>query len=170
MKRDIVRIATLATVLSALALPVSTHAAGIPDNKVVVVRIRAIDGLDATASSVKINRNEQYMAGARYHVSKTALSNLDGVRTLILVERRTDSMAGGELTQTVKLEAMGVNGDVFSVAGADGKNVNYAVDVLNDGSVDLLGPKDRIVVRPGEYQIWKVESAQLVTRDRIRLY
>lgn len=170
MKRFIVHSATLATMLCALALPVSASAAGIPDNKVVVVRIKAIDGRDAAASSVKVNRSEQFMAGARYHVSKSAVSNLDGVRTLVLVERRTDSVAGGELTQTLKMEAMGVNGDVFNVTGTDGKSVSYAVDVLNDGSVDLLGPKDRIVVRQGEYQIWKIQSAQLVSRDRINLY
>ena len=170
MKRIIVHFASLATVLCALALPASTQAAGIPDNKVVVVRIKAIDGRDANVNSVRVNRSEQFMAGARYHVSKSAISNLDGVRTLVLVERRSDAVSGSELTQNVKLEALGVNGDMFSVTGADGKSVNYAVDVLNDGSVDLLGPGDRIVVRPGEYTIWKIESAQLVTRDRINLY
>lgn len=175
MKRCIVHSATLVAVLaatvaaSALA-PAPARAGGIPDNKIVVVRIKAIDGLDKSAANIQVNRTEQFVRGGRLHVSRSAVSSLDGVKTLVLVERRNDAMSGADLVQTVKLEASAVNGDMFSVTDADGKKLNYGIDILNDGSVDLLGPKDRIVVREGAYQIWKIESASLVSRDGIDLY
>lgn len=173
MKRCIVHFATLATVLAAFiasTAPAPAQAGGIPDNKIVVVRIKAIDGLDKSAANVQVNRTEQYVRGGRLHISRGAIANLDGVRTIVLVERRNDSMSGADLVQNVKLEATAVNGDMFSVTDADGKKLSYGVDILNDGSVDLLGPKDRIVVRNGQYQIWKIESTELVSRDGIDLY
>lgn len=170
MKRCIVHFATLATVLAAFVAVMPAQAAGIPDNKIVVVRIKAIDGLDKSAANVTVNRTEQYVRGGRLHISRGAIASLDGVRTIVLVERRNDSLSGADLVQNVKLEAAAVNGDMFSVTSVDGKKFSYGVDILNDGSVDLLGPKDRIVVRDGQYQIWKIESASLVSRDGIDLY
>ncbi len=154
-------------VATGLAVAVQPASAG----DIAVIRIKAIDGLYVPGSDIAVSKDTKFMATSRVRVSRSAVSSLDGVKTLVLVERRSDAKAGDKVQQTITDEVMAINGDTFTLKGADGKSLTYSVDVLSDGSVDLLGPKDSIRARSGGmYQIWKIESASLVSRDRITLY
>ena len=151
----------------ALAAAASGPAYAQESGKVAVIHIKAIDGIDARTDDVQVTRDDRFSTGARYRVRSADVSSLGGVKTLVLIERRVDSRSGGELIQRYTQEVMAVGGDHFTVRGLDGKDVSYTVDVLSDGSVDLIGPGDRIVAKDREYHIWKVEKTDLVSADRI---
>jgi hypothetical protein len=157
-----------AAALALAAAAASGPALAQESGKVAVIHIKAIDGIDARTDEVQVTRDDRFTAGSRYRVKSSDVSSLGGIRTLVLIERRVDSRSGSELTQRYTEEVMAVGGDQFTVRGLDGKDLTYTVDVLSDGSVDLIGPGDRIVVRDrGEYHIWKVEKTDLVSADRI---
>lgn len=171
MKRNVMQTATLLLLLiTGLAITSQGVMAAVSE-RVAVVRIKAIEGLDVNAASVQVNRSEQFVAGARYHISRAAVPSLDGIKTLVLIDHRTDALEGGDLVQNQKMEVLAVKGDRFSIRGPEGKELFYTVEVLSDGSVDVIGSGDKIVARPhGEYKVWKIEGASLVSRDRISLY
>ena len=136
--------------------------------KVAIIQIQAIDGLDTDAGNVVVNRKIQYTAGSLYHIDKSVLPSLNNVKTLVLVERRVDTRKGDDLVQNITQEIIASGSDHFNVTGIDEREISYAVDVLKDGSVDLIGPGDRIVAREaGEYHIWKITKTDLVNPDRI---
>lgn len=154
-------------VISGLTVAVQPALAG----DIAVIRIKAVDGLYVPGTEVSVTQDTKFMASANVRVARSAVSSLDGVKTLVLVERRSDAKAGDKLNQTVTNEVMALNGDTFTLKGVDGKSLTYSVDVLSDGSVDLIGPKDSIKARSGGvYQIWKIESTSLMSSDRITLY
>jgi hypothetical protein len=160
------RLVQFAAILVLAAIPAGTVRAA-EGEKVAVIQIKAIDGLDSRAANVEVTRDDRFAAGSRYHLNRSALSSIGGVKTLVLVERRADAMSGRDLVQKYTQEVVAVSGDQFTVKGIDGKDLTYTVEVLRDGSVDLIGPGDRIVVRDGRYQIWKVEKTALVDASRI---
>jgi len=168
MKPSIVQNAIL-SLLVATGLAVAVQPATAQD--IAVIRIKAIDGLYVPGADIEATKDMKFMATSRVRVARSAVSSLDGVKTLVLIERRADAKSGDKVAQNTTTEVMAVNGDAFTVKGVDGKTYTYAVDVLSDGSVDLLGPKDMIKARSGGvYQVWKIESASMMSRDRISLY
>ena len=170
MKLTIMQNAMLLLIAAGIAIPALPAAADM-NERIAVVRIKAIDGLEAGGAPIQVTRTQQFVVGSTVRLSRTAVPSLDGVRVLVLVDRRTDALSGGEMVQNHKDEVLAVRGDSFTLKGVDGREVTYAVDVLSDGSVDLLGPGDRIIARAqGEYKVWKIESSSLVSRDRITLF
>jgi hypothetical protein len=168
MKRSVVQNAFL-LLTAGLLLPAAAFAQ--MSDKVAVIRIKAIDGLLADGAPVQVSRDQAFLAGSSLRVSRSAVGSLEGVKAIVLVDRRTDAMSGAELVKRHKEEVITVTGDTFTLKGVDGNNVTYALDYLSDGSVDLLGPSDRIIARgKGEFKVWKVESTSMMSRDRIALY
>ncbi len=162
--------ATLALLTLALAagLVTTASAAAIPDGKVAVVRVTAIDGLADCSGAVTETRSTAFsFDGTEYALS--GAGNLDGVQTLVLIDRRTDSVAGGQLTRNFSQEVRPVRGTAFEVKDLAGKVLNYQVAVIA-GNLRLLGDGDQIVARGGEngpFQIWKVTGIDLVDRGAI---
>lgn len=170
MNRSAVHYA-LGLVLAAGLVIAAAPAQAQVSERVAVIRIKAVEGLEATGTPVQTSREQMFLVGSTYRISKAAVASLDGVTALVLIDRRTDAMSGGELVQRHKEEVLVVKGDTFTLKGVDGRDVTYSIDRLSDGSVDLLGPSDRIIARAkGEYKVWKVEGASLVLKDRIALY
>ena len=168
MKRSVVQTAFL-LLAAGLFLPALANAQAY--DRIAVVRIKVIDGLLAEGAPVQVTRDQAFLTGSAVRLSKGAVASLDGVKALVLVDRRTDAMSGSELVQCHKEEVITVTGDTFTLNGVDGRPVTYALDYLSDGSVDLLGPSDRIIARgKGEFKIWKVEGTSMVSKDRISLY
>jgi hypothetical protein len=169
MKRSVVQNALLLLTVGILIPALSARAA--ETERVAVIRIKAVDGLAVEGAPVQSTRDQAFLVGSSYRVAKSAVASLDGVSALVLVDRRSDSMSGASVVQAHKDEVIAVRGDVFTVKGVDGKDVTYAIDRLSDGSIDLLGPGDRIIARGDkQFKVWKVEGASLVSKDRITLY
>jgi hypothetical protein len=165
MKSKLVQIATLALAVMAVA---GTAAA--QSEKVAVIQIKAIDGKDVRGGNVTVNRSERFTTGSQVRVNRGALNSLTNVKTLVLVDRRVDAKSGDNVVQSYTQEVLAMPGDQFTVKDAEGRDMTYTVDILQDGSVDLIGPGDRIVVRGGgEYKIWKIEKTSLVSGNRILL-
>ena len=167
MKRSVVQNAFL-LLTAGLLLPAAVFA---QSDRVAVIRIKAIDGLLADGAPVQVSREQAFLAGSSLRLSRSAVGSLEGVKAIVLVDRRTDAMSGADLVKRHKEEVLTVTGDTFTLKGVDGNDVTYALDYLSDGSVDLLGPSDRIIARgKGEFKIWKVEGTSMMSRDRISLY
>ena len=140
-------------------------------DRIAIIRIKAIDGLLADGAPVQETRDQAYLTGSSVRIAQSAVSSLDGVKALVLIDRRSDAMSGSDLVKRHKEEVLAVTGDTFTVKGIDGRDVTYALDYLSDGSVDLLGPSDRIIARSkGEFKVWKVEGTSMVSKERITLY
>lgn len=170
MKRTLMQNAMLLLLAAGILIP-ALPAAAEPVDRIAVVRIKSVDGLDAAGAPIQVIRTQQFVTGSNLRISRAAVSSLDGVRVLVLVDRRSDAMNGAELVQNRSDEVLAVRGDTFTIKGVDGRDLTYAVDILSDGSVDLVGPGDRIIARPrGEFKIWKIEGSDLMSRDRITLY
>lgn len=168
MKRPVVQTALL---LLAAALFLPALASAQAADRVAVIRIKAIDGLVADGAPVQETRAQAFLAGSSLRLAKSSVSSLDGVKAVVLIDRRTDAMSGSDLVKAHKEEVLTVTGDTFTVKGVDGRDVTYALDYLSDGSVDLLGPSDRIIARgKGEFKVWKVEGTSMMLKDRITLY
>ena len=168
MKRSVVQNAFLLLTVG-LFLPAAVFAQ-VPD-KVAVIRIKAIEGLVADNAPVQVSRDQAFLAGSSLRLSKSAVGSLEGVTAVVLIDRRTDSMSGNDLVKRHKEEVLTVTGDTFTVKGVDGNDVTYALDYLSDGSVDLLGPADRIIARgQGQFKVWKVEGTSMMSREKISLY
>lgn len=168
MKHPVVQTALL-LLTAGLFLPAFANAQS--SDRVSVIRIKAIDGLLADGAPVQVTRDQAFLSGSSVRIARSAVGSLDGVKALVLIDRRTDAMSGSDLVKRHKEEVLTVTGDTFTVKGVDGRDVTYALDYLSDGSVDLLGPSDRIIARgKGEFKIWKIEGTSMVSRDRITLY
>ena len=165
MKAKLVQIATVA-----LAVLVTVGTAAAQTDKVAVIQIKAIDGKDVRGAEVTVNRSDRFTTGSQVRVNRSALNSLANVKTLVLIDRRVDEKNGDNVVQSHTQEVLAVQGDQFTVKGVDGRDMTYTVDVLQDGSVDLIGPGDKIIVRGGgEFKIWKVEKTSLVAGNRILL-
>jgi hypothetical protein len=168
MKRSVVQNAFL-LLTAGLLLPAAVFAQA--SDRVAVIRIKAIDGLLADGAPVQVSREQAFLVGSSLRLSRSVVGSLEGVKAIVLVDRRTDSMNGADLVKRHKEEVLTVTGDTFTLKGVDGNDVTYALDYLSDGSVDLLGPSDRIIARgKGEFKVWKVEGTSMMSVNRISLY
>jgi hypothetical protein len=169
MKIAILAIATL--VVAAGLAPVAS-AAAIPDGKVAVVQVAAIDGLAGFEGPIAEARSGEFtFDGTWYHINRSALGSLDGVETLVLVDRRRDEVTGDKLVQSFSQEVRAVRGSSFTVDELPGKVLSYQVAMIG-GNLRLVGDGDQIVATGGAngpYHIWKVTGIDLVDRDAILL-
>jgi len=164
--------ATFALLTLALAAGIATaaSAAAIPDGKVAVVRVTAIDGLaDYSGGAAQTRSTAFSFDGTNYTIAPGAAAGLDGAQTLVLIDRRKDMMVGGQLTSNFTQEVRAVRGSSFEVKDLAGKVLNYQVAVIA-GNLRLVGDGDQIVARGGDngpFQIWKVTGIDLVDRGAI---
>jgi len=162
--------ATLFT-LAAL-LVASTALAALPDGKMAVIHVTAIDGLARQGGPTQETRNSVYsFDGTEYHIDQSALGSIDGVKTLVLIDRRTDAVQGGGLVRQYTQEVRSFDKLNFEVTDLPGKVLAYQVAMIG-GNLRLLGSGDQIVARGGQggpYQIWKVTSIDIVSSDAVIL-
>ena len=167
-----IAIFAMAALVVVAGLAPAASAAAIPDGKVAVVQVAAIDGLAGFQGPITETRSGAFSYdGTWYHINRSALGSLDGVETLVLVDRRTDEVTGGKLVRNFSQEVRAVQGTAFTVDDLPGKALNYQVAVIG-GNLRLVGDGDQIVATDGAngpYHIWKVTGIDLVDRDAILL-
>lgn len=160
----------LLTLILAAGLATTAFAAAIPDGKVAVVRITAIDGLAGSSAAATQTRSTAFsFDGTNYFIAPSAAAGLEGAETLVLIDRRKDMMVGGDLVSAFSQEVRAVRGTSFEVKDLAGKVLNYQVAVIA-GNLRLVGDGDQIVARGGDngpFQIWKVTGIDLVDRGAI---
>lgn len=163
--------AILVLLLATLAVP-AAQAAFPPEDHVVVVRVTAVEGLATAGSVTSETRNSVFSYdGVTYHIDKSALGSLDGVKTVVLIDRRRDSMQGGNLVSAYDQEVRTYATLNYEVTDLPGKVLDYQVANVG-GNLRLLGSSDQIQARGGNggpYRIWKTTWIDMVPRDSIVL-
>lgn len=165
--------ATLALALlaaAALFSPAET-AAALPQGKVAVVRVTAVDGLAHRTAESETRTSSFDFDGTEYTINRTALASLDGVQTLLLIDRRTDAMDNGVMVQHFTQEVRAFTGTSFQVTDLKGKSLAYQVAMLG-GNLRLLGDGDQILAMggaDGPYQVWRVDGISLVDKEAVLL-
>ena len=162
------------TALMAVAfLAPSSSGAAVPEGKVAVVRVTAVDGLAAFDGPRSESRATAFtFDGTWYDVDRSALAGLDGVQTLVLIDRRTDKPSGGRMIRAFEQEVRAFSGTSFEVTDLPGKNLGYQVAMIG-GNLRLLGDGDQILATGGEYgpyYVWKITGVDLVDKDAIRIH
>ncbi len=162
----------LAALVVVAGLAPVASAAAIPDGKVAVVRVTAVDGLAGFNGAVTENRSSAFSYdGTTYSIDRSSVGSLDGVQTLVLIDRRQDAVSGDKLTHAFSQEARAVRGTSFQVSDLPGLVLDYQVAVVA-GNLRLLGDGDHIVANAGDngpYHIWRIDGIDLVSRDAIAL-
>lgn len=164
------KIAILALVASVglLGVAPAVTSAAIPDGKVAVVRISAIDGLAHSAQTSQSRTSVFSYDGTEYHIDSAALSSLDGVETLVLIDRASDD---GNGTRNYTQEVRPFDSTSFEATDLQGKVLSYQVAMIG-GNLRLLGDGDQILAKAGAngpYQIWKITGIDLVDTGSIVL-
>ena len=167
------RIATFACLASlGLALLPSVAGAGLPEGKIAVVRVTAVDGLAYADGSASETRSSAFAYdGTEYTISKSALGSTDGVQTLLLIERRKDEMSGDSVARHFSQEVRAFPSSTFEVKDVQGKVLAYQVAMIG-GNLRLLGDSDQIQAKAGSggpFSIWKVTGVDLVDQSAIVL-
>ena len=154
-----------------LSLPGLVMAA-LPAEKIAVVHVTAVDGLAQATGEGTESRTPAYrFDGTEYRISKGALQTLDGVQTLLFIDRRRDEMNGGNVTRNFTQEVRSFPTSSFTVTDLKGKVLSYQVAMIG-GNLRLLGDSDQIQASGGSggpFHIWKVTGYDLVDRSAITL-
>ena len=154
-----------------LGLPALAMAA-LPAGKVAVVHVTAVDGLaQASGEGTESRTPAYYFDGTEYRISRESLQTLDGVQTLLFIDRRRDEMNGGNVTRKFTQEVRSFPTSSFTVTDVKGKVLSYQVALIG-GNLRLLGDSDQIQASAGSggpFHIWKVTGYDLVDRSAITL-
>ena len=145
--------------------------AAVPDGKVAVVRITAVDGMARQQVTSESRTSAFSFDGTGYSIDKSALASLDDVQTLVLIDRATDEMSKGSAVRRHTQEVRSYQGTSFEVTDLKGKVLSYQVASIS-GNVRLLGDGDQILATGGAhgpYQIWKITGIDVVDKDAISL-
>jgi hypothetical protein len=164
------KIAILALVASVglLGVAPAVTSAAMPDGKVAVVRVTAVDGLAHVSQTHESRTTTFTYDGTEYHIDSSALSSLDGVETLMLIDRASDDDSG---TRDYTQEVRAFQSSTFEVTDLPNKVLSYQVAMIG-GNLRLLGDGDQILATAGTsgpYQIWKITDISLVDTDSIVL-
>jgi hypothetical protein len=166
------KVAMAALAITVVAGIASPAAATLPEGKVAVVRVTAIDGLALAQGPVSQTRTSAFaFDGTTYTLESASLGSLDGVETLLLIDRRRDEASGGGVTQVSSQEVRALPGTAFVVEDVPGKKLQYQVAMIG-GNLRLMGPGDQILATGGDkgpYTIWKIEDVDLVSKSAITL-
>jgi hypothetical protein len=166
------RIATLFVLMGALTTVSLPAFADLPQGKVAVIRVTAIDGLARAGGAVTETRNNVFsFDGSTYMIKDSAVGGLDGVQTLVLIDRRTDKSSGDSVIRENTQEVRAVKGTYFEVTDIPNKVLGYQVATVG-GNLRVSGDGDQILCtggKLGEYHIWKVDSVDLVDRTSIHV-
>ena len=162
---------TLAAMLAVTWLLPADTLGALPDGKVAVVRVTAVDGL-AHHPIKDMDRSSVFsFDGTEYNIDRSALSSLDGVQTLMLIDRKTDELSGSSMVRHLSQEVRAFGGTSFEVKDLKGKVLSYQVAMLG-GNLRLLGDGDQILALPGAdgpFQVWKITGIALVDKKSIVL-
>jgi len=167
----IMKSAILVLLLASIAAP-AAQAAFPPEDQVVVVRVTTVEGLATAGTAASETRSSVFSYdGVTYHIDKSALGSLDGVKTLVLIDRRRDSMQGGNLVSAFDQEVRAFPSLSYQVSDLPGKVLDYQVATVG-GNLRLLGSSDQIQARGGAggpYRIWKTTWVDMVPRASVVL-
>lgn len=155
-----------------LALVPASAMAGVPEGKIAVVRVTAIDGLAKVDGKLTESRATAFrFDGSNYMIDRAVLGSLDGVKTLVLIDRRKDSAEGSALVRKHSQEVRAIDGTGFEVADLPGKALSYQVAMVG-GNLRLLGDGDQILATggaQGAYHVWRVDSVDLLDASAIQI-
>jgi len=165
--------ATCALMFAALILTLAPAAmAALPTGKVAVVTVTSIDGLAHFDGKVTDTRSSVYSYdGTDYTIDGSALSSVDGVETLVLVSKRTDTVTGGTMIRQFSQEARALRGTHFEVTDLPNRVLDYQVAMIG-GNLRLTGAGDQILCESGKtgpYHIWRVDGIDLIDRSAIHI-
>jgi hypothetical protein len=158
----------LVAMVGLMGLTPAVTSAAIPDGKVAVVRITAVAGLAHTPITSTSRTSVFAFDGTEYHIDQSALGSLDGVKTLVLIDRATDDASG---TRDYSQEVRAYNRTAFESTDLKGKVLSYQVAMIG-GNFRLLGDGDQILAMggaDGPYQVWKITGIDLVDKKAIVL-
>jgi hypothetical protein len=161
----------LALLVAAAAFGPAEAGAGLPEGKVAVVRVTAVDGLAHRAAESEMRTSVFSFDGTEYHIDRSALAGLDDVQTLLLIDRRRDTPEGASMVRHHSQEVRAFSGTSFEVRDLQGKVLAYQVAMLG-GNLRLLGDGDQILAMGGAggpYQVWRVDGIDLVDRAAVVL-
>ncbi len=165
------RTAFIHLLIGALILGFTATVAG-ADEQIVVIRATSIAGLADYEGRITETRDELFSRdGAEYTIARSALAELDGIRTLLLVDYRRDAVDKNGLVRRHGQEVYAIAGDAFTVGDIPGKPLSFQVATV-DGRLGLLGDGDQILCPGGPhgpFHIWKIEGIELVGREALRL-
>jgi len=161
--------AILVLLLASLAVP-AAQAAFPADDQVIVIRVTAVEGLASAGTAASETRSSVFsFDGVSYRIDTSALGSLDGIKTLVLVDRRRDSMQGGNMVSAYDQEVRAYKTLDYQVSDLPGRVLDYQVASVG-GNLRLLGSSDQIQARGGAggpYRIWKTTWIDMVPRDSI---
>ncbi len=164
--------ATLAAATLASLLMVTSAFGAVPDGKVAIVRVTAVDGLARWDGSMIESRSTQFsFDGMQYTIDASAVQSLENVQTLVLIDRRVDQVREGVLLRNHSQEVRTVAGDSFQVTDIPDRVFSYQVGTVG-GNLRLLGDGDQISAKGGDngpYTIWKVTSIDLLDKSAIAI-
>jgi hypothetical protein len=159
-------------ILAAPGLVPAETAAGLPDGKIAIVRATAVDGLARHGAPRTETRSAVFSYdGTEYSIDRSVLTSLDGVQTLLLIDRRKDELTGGSLVRHHSQEVRAFNGTAFEVKDLKDRVLGYQVAMIG-GNLRLLGGGDQILARGGAgspYQVWRIDRIDLADREAVVL-
>jgi hypothetical protein len=167
MKIAIYGLVALVGVMGVAAIAI----AAVPDGKVAVVRVTAVDGLAHQQVTSESRTSAFSFDGSGYSIDSSALGSLDNVQTLVLIDRSTDEVSDGSAVRKHSQEVRSYSGTSFEVTDLKGKVLSYQVASIG-GNVRLLGDGDQILATGGAhgpYQIWKITGIDIVDKDAVSL-
>lgn len=164
------KLARLALAFALLLAVAPVADAAWPEDKVAVVRVQAVDGL-AVADAAKSSRSSSFVYdGTAYTVDRDALSSLEGVRTVVLIDRSSDTMTGGVVTREHSQEVRTFSSTQFEI-DFDGQPLHYQVATVG-GVLRLMGDGDQIRAVAGNnrpFHIWKITGLDLVDKSSFEI-
>lgn len=168
MKYAIVALTALAGMAGLTAAETS---AGLPEGKIAVVRVTAVDGLAHRSPESETRHSVYSYDGTEYLIDRSALKSMDGVTTLLLIDRHTDVTRGGTTTRHNSQEVRAFEGTAFEVRDLKGKVLAYQIAMIG-GNLRLLGDGDQILALAGDdgpYHVWRIDGIDLADRDAVVL-
>lgn len=151
--------------------PAAVSSAGLPEGKIAVVRVTAVDGLAHRTPESETRTSVFTYDGTDYTIDRSALSTLDGVSTLLLIDRETDVTRNDTTTRLISQEVRAFQGTDFEVTDLKGKVLAYQIAMIG-GNLRLLGDGDQIQAlagAEGPYHVWRIDGVDLADRDAVIL-
>ncbi|NNF07075.1 MAG: hypothetical protein HKN21_09965 [Candidatus Eisenbacteria bacterium] len=162
--------ATLFVLLGTLLVAGAAPVAALPDGKIAVVRVTAVDGLAKAEGPVVESRSSVFSYdGSSYMIDRRAVGGLDGVETLLLIDHRVDTMTSGRVSRRHSQEVRAIGGTYFEVEDIPNKVLAYQVASVA-GNLRITGDGDQILCEGGDgapYRIWRIDGVDLVDRKSV---
>lgn len=159
------------TAMAVLAVQAPSAGAAMPEGKVAVVKVTAVDGLAHHRATNETRMSMFSFDGTEYRIDRSALKSLDGVQTLVLIDRQRDERTGETTVRHHEQEVRAFGDTAFEVTDLKGKSLHYQVAMVG-GNLRLVGDGDHIQAKAGQggpFKMWKVTGVDLVDASAIIL-